>query len=363
MQNARGGALSAFWAESYFPALDGLRALCIALVTINHMHEPFPMPVAGYLGVDIFYTLSGFLITTLLLREREKYGVVTLKGFYTRRAFRIFPLYFCVLLLYVVVIKATHDAVRWGQLKLALPYLVSFNQEFRPDASGTIFGHSWSLGFEEKFYLAWPLLVLLLYPVRRWRLAIMLSLGAALMALPGAFGRSYGGLFLGSLLAVLLDRSSHSRFQKWIASVPTWAAAILVGVTYYLFVAHGVPLLLFTASITLLVGAFVLRKSKLRDWLSHPAMVLVGKRSYAMYLVHVLVLDGLEKLLKRVNLSHWWTVLPGTYLGSFLFATVLYYLVERPSIERGRAISARFAKRLRGKQRTGVLVTPIENPL
>lgn len=364
MQHARSGALSSFWTESYFPALDGLRAICIAMVVINHMHEPFPLPIAGSLGVDIFFVLSGFLITTLLLREREKYGVVTLKGFYTRRAFRIFPLYFCVLLLYVPAIKLTHDPARWHELKAGLPYLLSFNQEFRPAAAGNIFGHSWSLGFEEKFYFVWPLLVLLLYPARKWRLAVVLLVGIILMALPGQFGRSYGGLFLGALLAVLIDRSTRSRLQEWFAAIPTWAALCLVAITYYLFVSlHVVPQLIFTAAVAIFVGTLVLRQSTVRTVLAHPAMVLVGKRSYAMYLIHVLVLNALETVLRRRNLALWWLVWIGTLIGSFLVATLLYYVVERPSIERGRAISARFAKQLRGKHSTSVPIKPIENPL
>lgn len=364
MQHARSGALSSFWSESYFPALDGLRAICIAMVIINHMHESVPLHIVGSLGVDIFFVLSGFLITTLLLREREKHGIVTLKGFYTRRAFRIFPLYFCVLLLYIPAIKSTHDAIRWQEFKISLPYLLSFNQEFRPASAGNIFGHSWSLGFEEKFYFVWPLLVLTLYPARKWRMVIMLLLGTGLMVLPGQFGRSYGGLFLGSLLAVLIDRSTRSRLQVWFATIPTWASLCVVGLTYYLFVfRHAVPQLVFTTAIAVFVGTLVLRQSVMRSALGHTAMVLIGKRSYAMYLVHVLVLDSLETVLRHRNLSRWWLVWPCTLIGSFLVATVLYYIVEKPSIEYGRAISANFARHLRGKRSTGVPVIPIKNPL
>ena len=80
-------ALEAYWSERHFPALDGVRALCILLVMFNHVHEPVPAWVQGRVGVDIFFALSGFLITTLLLRERERHGIVSLKGFYARRFF------------------------------------------------------------------------------------------------------------------------------------------------------------------------------------------------------------------------------------------------------------------------------------
>ena len=97
----RPAAMAAYWGESYFPALDGVRAVCILLVMFNHVHEPMPLWVQGRIGVDIFFVLSGFLITTLLLRERERHGNVSLKGFYTRRFFRIVPVYALVVVIYL----------------------------------------------------------------------------------------------------------------------------------------------------------------------------------------------------------------------------------------------------------------------
>jgi peptidoglycan/LPS O-acetylase OafA/YrhL len=111
MSKIEGSMLSAFWSENYFPALDGLRALSILLVFFVHIHVSRP-EIRGWIGVHIFFVLSGFLITTLLLREREHYGRISLRGFYVRRFFRIVPIYFLVLAAYVPIVLLMHDTVR-----------------------------------------------------------------------------------------------------------------------------------------------------------------------------------------------------------------------------------------------------------
>src|SRR5271156_431275 len=295
---------AAYWSTSYFPALDGLRAICIVLVISYHLHENVPSFIHGAIGVDIFFVLSGFLITTLLLREKEKYGSVSLKGFYVRRAFRILPIYYLVLLFYFPIIWLLHDAARWHELKSALPYLLTFTQEFRPEWTGKVYAQTWSLGYEEKFYLLWPLVVLAVYPFRRKTIAL-LAIGASILFLPWEPARSYGALFLGSLLGVLLDRSSQNRFQPYLMKIHPWLALGLVAVTYTLFGMDKVPILLFSAAVTLLVAVLVLQQSLIRRLLEHPLMVLPGKRSYAMYLVHVLVINAVTAAAAKAHVDVW----------------------------------------------------------
>jgi len=364
MKQTQENVLATFWGDAYFPALDGLRAFCVAMVVTNHMSEPMPGGILGYLGVDVFFVLSGFLITTLLLREKEKYGSVTFKGFYIRRAFRILPIYYFVFLLYIPTVLLTHDAQRWHELKIATPYLLSFNQEFRPEAAGNIYGQSWSLGFEEKFYLLWPLLLLWLYPVRRWRWAVLVFIGAALFFLPQEFARSYYGLFIGAVLGVVLDKSSKNALQNWLIRMPAWAAALLVAAAYILYSrVKGNTIFAFSTAIALLVGTLVLRRGALRKVLENRVLVLVGKRSYAMYLVHVLVLHAVATFAVRLHLDNWWFVLTMTCLGSFVVATLLYYAIEKPCIQRGRAFSARFRKRMAdGVTPDAAGIAPLRNP-
>lgn len=332
--------LTAFWSETYFPALDGLRALSILLVFFVHIHVNRP-EIRGWIGVHIFFVLSGFLITTLLLREREHYGRISFRGFYVRRFFRIVPIYFLVLSAYVPAVLLMHDTVRWAEFKLALPYLITFMQEFRPAASGMVFGQAWSLGYEEKFYLLWPLLMASLFPFKRNLTIIALAIGAAWLLLPYGAHINYGSLYLGSLMAVLLAKSTTVHLYQRLSRIPTSLAFLLVVAVYALFWYHPRFVLLFSASTALLIGTLVLRGSWLRMLLEHPWIVVVGKRSYAMYLIHVLVIHTVERTLTLLHACVWYTVVPVAYLVSFAGATVLFYLVERPCLVYGRRLSKR----------------------
>ena len=116
--------------------------------------------------------ISGFLITTLLLREEERAGRASLWRFYTRRVFRIFPLYFFALAVFsalVLLFRLGNDPDAFAE---RLPLLATYNGEFA--GSGT-FSHSWSLGIEEKFYLVWPLLAFGCLAIRRRRLVVAMG--------------------------------------------------------------------------------------------------------------------------------------------------------------------------------------------
>ncbi len=337
---------------SYFPALDGLRAICILLVIFNHTHAHYPPFIYGWVGVDIFFVLSGFLITTLLLRERESYGNLSLKGFYTRRAFRILPVYFVVLAGYLVLIPLLRDWKRWEEMKVALPYLLTFTQEFRPAAAGNIYNQTWSLGYEEKFYLLWPLVVLVGFPFRSRRIGILLAAASLILLLPPTGARSYGGLFLGALFGILLDKSSGRLMQSIIAKVPTSVALVAVLATYLLATSIPSFILLFSLATSFFTAALVTHQGVVRRFLEHPAMVLFGKRSYAMYLVHIVLLDGIEVAAKEVHLDLWYIVVPLAYLASFAAAMTLFELIERPCVAQGRKMSRRMRERISDPSRT-----------
>jgi peptidoglycan/LPS O-acetylase OafA/YrhL len=339
MAEQRPAALAAYWGESYFPALDGVRAICILLVMFNHVHEPVPLGLQGRIGVDIFFVLSGFLITTLLLRERERHGNVSLKGFYTRRFFRIVPVYALVVLVYLGVAFWSHDAERWRQFKGGFPYLVTFMQEYRPATTGVMLGHAWSLGIEEKFYLVWPLLIAALFPFRTRSIALTLMLGIGIVFLPLMLARSYGGLLLGALLAIVLAKSSSASVHGLLPRVPTTVACGLVAIGYVGMTLYGLPVLFFSACVTLLIGTLVLRRSWLRSLLEGRWIVTCGKRSYAMYLIHVLAIDAVERIGGRVGGLRWYVVIPVAYGVSFLGATTMFYAVERPCVTYGRRVA------------------------
>ena len=161
----------------HFPALDGLRALSVGLVYFFHAAPHRTGFLSGWEGVTIFFLLSGFLITTLLLREHEDTGRISLAAFYIRRVFRIFPLYFFVLGVHYLLIVGMGIGGHAAQLSKAMPYYLTYMSEWAADPPGTPFHQSWTLGIEEKYYFVWPLLIgLLLRGPLRTRLAVVVTL-------------------------------------------------------------------------------------------------------------------------------------------------------------------------------------------
>src|SRR5215472_11851319 len=150
-----------------WPGLDGMRAVAVIIVALYHIGV---LP-GGYLGVDVFFVLSGFLITSLLIREWDKRGRISFRDFYARRALRLFPALSCLLVAAGVFAGVVYLAGGTGYLPYAratlgaIPWVLGFagNWVRALDPSGPIgslgaLGHTWSLAVEEQFYLAWPAL-------------------------------------------------------------------------------------------------------------------------------------------------------------------------------------------------------------
>ena len=150
---------SVFRSTKVFSSLDGLRCLSILGVLWHHTVEPptyAPILFRGFLGVDMFFVLSGFLIVTLLLREKETHSAISLKSFYVRRALRIFPLYYGLLLALAVTLFFVFPQPRMAEPFLqAMPFYTTYTSNWIHDT--TFMAITWSLATEEQFYLFWPL--------------------------------------------------------------------------------------------------------------------------------------------------------------------------------------------------------------
>ena len=157
----RGTAAAVPWTVTYRPDLDGLRGIAIGLVLLQHLRVP-GMGSAGAVGVTLFFVLSGYLITSLLLAERAKTGSVSLPRFYVRRARRLLPA-LVALVVVVGVVMAVQGRLREYPPSVVLVMLYVGN--WFPDQLGAYLGHTWSLAVEEQFYILWPLAFLL---VARW---------------------------------------------------------------------------------------------------------------------------------------------------------------------------------------------------
>jgi peptidoglycan/LPS O-acetylase OafA/YrhL len=158
--------------------LDGLRALAVLLVFLSHV-SPKDFP-GGFFGVDVFFVLSGYLITSLLLREHGSTGRLWLKGFYARRALRLVPAFAVVAAATVLASEVLGIDRPLLDALFGLTYLMDVFAMFSADYGGLL-AHTWSLAVEEQFYLVWPV-VLLIGLRRRWNLIKMVAIGAVSVA-------------------------------------------------------------------------------------------------------------------------------------------------------------------------------------
>ncbi len=301
----------------------------------------------GFLGVDIFFALSGYLITMLLLREFRATDRVWLGGFYMRRFLRLMP---AVVALVVVIVPVAKLANIGRPLHDGLATLLYLMDVFgvRSFDHGGALAHTWSLAVEEQFYLVWPALLIVALR-RRIRLDLLISgivvLGFASalvfadrLGMPAAYRTPFPHipvLGAGVLLALGLDNPDHRgvrRITRWLRrSAVGWLAALVLIAA--LFAVHGDRLwlywggfLLFGVLATILVGHLVLapESSAARAFSVFPA-VWLGRRSYAFYLWHYPVLAVLGEHLT----SSWALAAAGLPL-TFLLTAASWVFVERP---------------------------------
>ena len=311
--------------SSHLPGLDGLRGVAVLAVIAFHLN-PAWLP-GGFLGVDVFFVISGFLITTLLVREARWSGRIDLPRFWNRRARRLLPaLAICVVVSTLLARLVEGDLlVGIGRQTLGA---ATFSTNWLEIAAGSDYFHAttpqlfmnlWSLAVEEQFYLLWPLAALLLMRTMRStraRVSIPLAVGiasAALMALrldPTAATRVYYGtdthligLMLGAALAFAYAAphrawTSSARWQRLRWPVTAWAIVVLLTLLVVCDEASpwtfrvGIPLA--SLATALIVLSVVSTPSMARTALQTRWLVWVGERSYGLYLWHwpVILLVG-----------------------------------------------------------------------
>jgi peptidoglycan/LPS O-acetylase OafA/YrhL len=351
--------------ERYFRPLDGVRAISVLLVLTWHVNSSLWAWLSGWEGPSVFFVISGFLITTLCLREEARDGSVSMTAFYVRRACRILPLYCLVLGIYILIDIGFNRQGQRAPLLHVLPYYLTFMNDFAPNVSnlGTPFRLSWTLGVEEKFYLLWPLLgFALLAHRRRSRLVV-----AALLVLVSFAGPAsghylfYGQIMVGCLLAIVLHRREW--FERCVPVLRYgWLTLAAVVVVHVLMYDHGrVAQVFFGPAVALALGSLIVARPSWGRLLGSRVLVYAGKRSYAVYLVNLICLSICVAIAHRVAPSvafdahdqparhgAWATsvlLLAVVTLMSLAAAEVLHRIVEGPLIARGRVWSKRITGR------------------
>jgi peptidoglycan/LPS O-acetylase OafA/YrhL len=355
------------------PALDGIRAIAVVAVLLFH-HYQFDVPgshawAGGFLGVDVFFVLSGYLITTLLLYEHANAGRIDFRRFWSRRARRLLPALFVVVIATALLGRHAFDAASAANLRhegfATLFYVENWSHlgVLGKSASGAL-SHTWSLSVEEQWYLVWPLLLaaLLVWSRRRghslaWPIGFLVVVSATECALlfRGLGDRSYYGtdtraqsLLIGAGLAVVLLQRGP-RHSRTIAVAGCVAAAFLAVMFY---VAHPVDawmyrggFLLVALATALIVAAVQQSDSRgLGRVLGARPLVAIGLISYGLYLYHYPIYLWLTASRTHLTASRLFLARLGL---TALVAVASYFLIEQP-FRRGRQL---------GRSRLGILIT------
>ncbi|MBI2705638.1 MAG: acyltransferase family protein [Actinobacteria bacterium] len=354
----------------YFPALDGLRGL--AVISVLFFHAGFSWAVGGYLGVSTFFTLSGFLITSLILAESNATGHVDLRLFWTRRFRRLMPAALAAMALAVLVAFFGDPVARsniGGDIWSGLTYVANWRFVLSGKSYAELFSapspiqHFWSLAIEEQFYLLYPLLAFAVLRVSRNSRAIFGAILAALTAasiiLPIVWGYSkdrlyYGTdaraaeLLIGALLAVILyyrpftDRLAGSR-RVQVAMAAAGAGALTISVGLWATISQqSDPLYLggffaYSLLTVLVIISTLLPIGPVASLLSTAPMRWMGKISYGVYLYHWPIYLAVNE--ERVPLSGFELFIVRVAL-TLAVSIVSYRYLETP-IRQGQPLRAR----------------------
>jgi peptidoglycan/LPS O-acetylase OafA/YrhL len=308
--------------QRHVPALDGLRGTAILLVLLFHFPAPtsFLVPVTryGWCGVDLFFVLSGYLITSILYTTRNKTRYF--RNFYIRRSLRIFPLYYGFLIIALFVLPRLADPHLLGVEPLSggvwalLLYYSDFAAAFigwPPQSVGAF----WSLSVEEHFYFFWPLLIkrvskgrLLFWAGMIALLSLMIRL--AIAAFKFTWLAAYyvtpsrlDGLAVGAMLAILMEQHPE-RLKLWMPRIGSAAAAVLAAIAIWRhgFLFDDWPMRTFGYSLLAVFFATAVWKAattqgRLSRFLSNPVLVKFGTYSYCIYVCHLFVLSVCQRWL------------------------------------------------------------------
>ena len=338
------GPEAARFSLGYCRPLDGVRALAVLAVVAYHS---IPHASAGFFGVDLFFVLSGFLITGLLLQEHDETGRLDFRAFYVRRALRLLPalVVACILVIGLTLVRPGPSALPLATvLGAVLLYVGNWVNAFNGTGLG-YFGHSWSLAIEEQFYVIWPFVLLRLLSradrLLRRILIVAISIGVLRAAIWLTWHQSglrdwsiLAGdeLLAGAAAATLLWR------RRGRVTVSVRVVSCAVGVM------TALGLMLRTESKPLLIGGYTAfaacaatcilyvatsSEALLARMLSWSPLVAIGRVSYGVYLFHFPIFVYLQS----TRLS-----LPAQLLTGYLSTTALtvlsYRLVEQPFLRR-----------------------------
>ncbi|HET8881725.1 MAG TPA: acyltransferase [Solimonas sp.] len=343
--------------------LDGLRAVSILFVLVGHGAHTAGAPAflhvlgeMGIVGVEIFFTISGFIITHLLLREHARDGRVDLRKFWMRRALRIVPP-FCAAAL-AIAVAAASGVLQWHWPSFIGAVTLTKDTPLLP--GDWFFGHIWSLSLEEQFYLIWPLVFALALDRRRTMIALALIVLGSVLATPLTVACAKGlqnivpyvpHLAAGCLLAIALHAPREPRWLRRYRTLPARGTVLAALAIVALAVAwlrgrdlqdlRWLPLYAVLVPVTalLIVAEIALPDGRLRKVLALAPLRWLGRISYSLYLWQQLFLGPTDAYPHPWLWSSW----PFNLFAAIACGALGYYLVEKPSARLKRRFERRAA--------------------
>jgi peptidoglycan/LPS O-acetylase OafA/YrhL len=334
----------------YLPELDGLRGIAILLVIAVHARIPFAP--GGFIGVDLFFVLSGYLITNLLLKEHQSTGEINLKRFYWRRCIRLFPALLTLLVICLLAGALFADKKIVRDVVIVFFYGTSWTRALYGFPSDWL-GHTWSLSIEEQFYFIWPLLLCRLKSLSAKSTFYALAMVIAavvfyryLLLLHGVktdrlffcFDTRIDALVVGCLMAFMLN--SNPDYLKRPVSNAIIRILAMSGTTYMAYMllcyddkmtgfwTYGLLLVALSSSFIVLY-TISFPHGFFSTLLKVKGLVYTGKISYGLYIWHWPIFNYLHA---HSGLNRNSKILIGIIL-SYLISTLSYFIIERPLLK------------------------------
>ena len=330
--------------------LDGIRGLAILLVMFHNESGVYPalhlgkIFANGWMGVDLFFVLSGFLITGILLDSKDSEGYF--RNFYARRCLRIWPLYYSLLLLMFFILPAMHKAFAGIVFERSSPwwayplFIQTFLVPVPANATGPL-GVTWSLAVEEQFYLVWPLVVRAFSQNQLRRIAIgVICISPALRLLLASYHVNLysntfsrlDGLMAGALIAVAVRSASFKplRFIKpaWILFFTALPLAFVLETYQARWIVHSLSTV---ASACLVFISLYSEQQTLQVPLRSWFLVYTGQISYGLYLLHKLPFDFAKEF--GIGVRHPFFMALILFAASYGVAALSWNLLEMPFIK------------------------------
>jgi peptidoglycan/LPS O-acetylase OafA/YrhL len=348
--------------ETYFPTLDGWRGFAVIGVILYHGRYGFfgggseltKLSAHGFVGVDVFFAISGFLICGLLLQEYQRNGAISLRRFYIRRCFRILPPYYFALAVLCVVSL-------FGAIKVNYSYLVScllFYRNYEPlgmdEPSGFYTAHFWTLAMEEHFYLIWPMLLVTVKPKRAGKVAFILAMVVFAWRVLEAHFQWLATIFPPENLLTRTDTRIDAllwgclaaiyfpvikRYAERIHFSQLWLPILAILLVAEKLRVPGLIVLRAVLMPALVLSTVIQPRSLLGRVLEWQPLRWIGTISYSLYLWQELFLPELASVKAHGEL-HYLQQPPWNVLAIMVCASLSRYLLELPMTRLGHRLGA-----------------------